>query len=66
MARPRHFVPGYDRIVPPGPRPSPIEENRIKLALMGFQSREQAPVARGPEGACSVLARTLTKDTASV
>jgi hypothetical protein len=32
---PRHFVPGYDRTVPPGQKPFAIEGPRIKLALMG-------------------------------
>src|ERR1700754_1154648 len=30
---PRHFVPGYDRTVPPGRNHSPVEGPRIKLAL---------------------------------
>jgi hypothetical protein len=30
---PRHFVPSYDRTVPPGQKRSPIEGPRIKLAL---------------------------------
>jgi hypothetical protein len=31
----RHFVPGYDRAVPPGQNHSPIEAPRNCLALMG-------------------------------
>ena len=37
LSLPTHFVPGYDQTVPPGQSHSPIEELRIKLALMGLE-----------------------------
>jgi hypothetical protein len=33
---PRHFVPGYDRTVPPGQKPFTHRRTRTKLALMGL------------------------------
>ncbi len=37
---PRHFVPGYDRTVPPGQKPLASRGPYVKLALMGFLTRE--------------------------
>jgi hypothetical protein len=41
---PRHFVPGYDRTVPPGQKPFARPGPRIKLELMGLKP---GPSGRG-------------------
>ncbi len=53
---PRHFVPGYNRAVPPGQKPFALREPCIKLALMGFQPGENShQTARPSRGTASGL-----------